>query len=136
MNGGRLRAPDPAETPACHGRKDPTPMFRAFLIAAGLMLALGALSPADAARSRARAAAAGTEATAASAEAPRASSTRRTRRTEARQQRRSRSEATTQRRNRGEATANRQRRGGQHASASGSRRAARGVAPAAPATTQ
>ncbi len=109
-------------------------MFRAFLIAAGLLLALGTLSPADASRSRARAT--GAEATAASAEAPRAGSTRRTRRAEARQQRRNRGEATAQRRARGEAGTTRQRRGSQQASASGSRRVARGVAPATSAAPQ
>ena len=67
----------------------------------------------DAARSRARST--GTEAAAAS-EAPRASSTRRSRRTEANRQRRSR----------GTATSSRQRRGSQHASAT--RRGSRGTA--------
>lgn len=82
-------------------------MFRAFLLAAGLMLALGTLTPADAARSRARTT--GTEA-AASTEAPQATS-RRNRRPSAQRQRR----------NRGQASSQRQRRGSQHASAAGRR---------------
>jgi len=96
-------------------------MFRAFLLAAGLVLALGTLSTADAARSRPRTT--GTEAAAAS-EAPRASSTRHSRR----------NSASSQRRNRGSASASRRNRGTQHASAStSSRRRARTPA-AAPAS--
>lgn len=87
-------------------------MFRAILIAAGLLLAIGTLSPADAARSRTRAST--TEATAASGEAPRATNSRR-HRSSASQQRRNRNEATTSRRSRGEASS--RRRGSQQASA-------------------
>ena len=78
-------------------------MFRAILLAAGLILALGTLSPADAARSRARST--GTEAAGASTEAPRASSSRRTRRNEANSQRRSRGSATSSRQRRGSRSA-------------------------------
>lgn len=96
-------------------------MFRAFLIAAGLVLALGTLSPAEAARSRSRAAA--TEATTASTEAPAATTSRRARRAESRAQHRARGEASYTRRN----------RGAQHASA---RRTPRSATTQAPTATQ
>jgi hypothetical protein len=105
-------------------------MFRTLIVAAGLLLALGSIGTADAARTRGRAPAT-TEAAAGTAEAPRAATTRRTRRTEAQRQRRARGEATTTRRARGEAGSTRQRRT-QTAQASGTRRGARsGAAPVA-----
>jgi len=90
-------------------------MFRALLLAAGVLLALGTLSPADAARSRARAAA--TEATTTTTEAPRAHTSRRSRSAEARRERRSRGEAVHRRGTRHEAGTSRRHRGGQTAPA-------------------
>jgi hypothetical protein len=92
-------------------------MFRTLLVAAGLLLALGSFSTADATRSRTRAPAT-TEAAAGATQAPHAGTTRRARRTRGEaQSRRHRTEAR-----------NRQRRGTQTAAASGSRRGSRPAA--------